>query len=453
MTLAERLEKINLDWFLMEPALHKVLCSHQVVANVQMKCPMRCGKGRIEYQPLLCNEIDDMHLAELMKIECVRILLKHPYERQPSDCSAEAITLGSNCVVTDNYTLHYARLLGPKDFGLEKGQHFEFYAKAIQAMMPKQSESGADSGEGNNEEQKSSSEQEKQNKSGGDPTASEGNSQEHSDGENGTTTSEGNSQERSDGGNDTTTSEGSSQERSEDEAPKGVSNESESDASALWEENSMAAAEINEMIKVLEASNQWGSISGNFAGKIIASTKVKIDYRRVIQLFRTEVLSSKRRLTRMRPNRRSGFENFGSVYRLTSRLLIAVDVSGSTTDEMVSRFFGVINKFFKYGIEEINVIQFDCDIKGEPIPMKKAMKGNIDITGRGGTNFQPVLDYARECKNYYQGLVILTDGYAHEPQIPDYFHMPILWVLPSEKLYQKHKSWMKKYGHACFIRG
>ena len=214
----------------------------------------------------------------------------------------------------------------------------------------------------------------------------------------------------------------------------------------------MTAAEVNEMIKVMEASNNWGSLAGSLVGQIIASTKVKIDYRKVMQSFRAEVLSSKRHLTRMRPNRRSGFENFGSVYSLTSRLLVAVDVSGSTTDEMVSNFFGIINKFFKYGIEEIDVIQFDAEIKGEPMTLKKAKRGGIGITGRGGTCFQPVIDYCAQKKHYYQGLIILTDGYASEPTLPDFFNTPVLWVLPSEEEYEQHKNWMRKTGKACFIK-
>lgn len=214
----------------------------------------------------------------------------------------------------------------------------------------------------------------------------------------------------------------------------------------------MTAAEVNEMIKVMEASNNWGSLGGNLVGQIVASTKVKIDYRKVMQSFRAEVLSSKRHLTRMRPNRRSGFENFGSVYSLTSRLLVAVDVSGSTTDEMVSNFFGIINKFFKYGIEEIDVIQFDANVKDEPMTLKKAKQGGINITGRGGTYFQPVIDYCAQKKHYYQGLVIFTDGYAEEPFLPDFFNTPVLWVLPDEGLYEKHQDWMRKTGKACFIK-
>lgn len=423
--MTERIEKINMDWFLMEPALFKVLCSHQVVANTDMRCPLRSGR-RIEYNPALCKEVSDDALRELFKTECIRILLKHPYTRQPEGCCAEAITRGSNCVVSDNYKMKYIELDAPKDYGQEKGMHFEYYARAIQEMMLSLSGGSGDNGEEGQQSQE-------QNNSNGYGQQSQQDSSEYD----GRQDSNGNGQQS-----------GESTAFSNDRTAAG----SQDDASALWKEDPMTAAEVNEMIKVMEATNNWGSLAGSLVGQIIASTKVKIDYRKVMQSFRAEVLSSKRHLTRMRPNRRSGFENFGSVYSLTSRLLVAVDVSGSTTDEMVSNFFGIINKFFKYGIEEIDVIQFDAEIKGEPMTLKKAKRGSIGITGRGGTCFQPVIDYCSQKKHYYQGLIILTDGYASEPTLPNFFSPPVLWVLPSEEEYEQHKDWMRKSGKACFIK-
>lgn len=413
--MTERIEKINMDWFLMEPALFKVLCSHQIVANTDMRCPMRSGDRRIEYNPVLCKNVSDEALQELFKTECIRILLKHPYTRQPDGCCAEAITRGSNCVVADNYKMKHIELGSPKDFGLEKGMHFEYYAKSIQEMMQAQGGSLGDSDEEGQKDQQ----------------------QDNSDSDGQQDDSDGNGLQS-----------GESTSSSTDRNAEGALD----DASSLWKENPMTSAEVNEMIKVMEASDRWGSLAGSLVGQIIASTKVKIDYRKVMQSFRAEVLSSKRHLTRMRPNRRSGFENFGSVYSLTSRLLVAVDVSGSTTDEMVSNFFGIINKFFKYGIEEIDVIQFDANVKDEPMTLKKAKQGGINITGRGGTYFQPVIDYCAQKKHYYQGLVIFTDGYAEEPFLPDFFNTPVLWVLPDEGLYEKHQDWMRKTGKACFIK-
>lgn len=393
--MEERIEKLTMDWFLAEPALLKVLYSHNVAANRDMSCQMRCGKGRIEYNPELCQSLSGKEFDELMKVECIRILLKHPYDRQPQNCSDFAKTEGSNCVVGENYKFNAIKLMSANKFGLKENMYYEYYAEMIEKMLPKQKlpkdEQGRD-GKGQNGDSDSSS------------------------------------------GNDVDDNEGRGQ-------------------SGLWKEDPMAVAEINEMIGQLEVMNKWGSLPGNLVEHIIATTKVKIDFRKVMQSFRADVMSSKRRLTRMRPNRRSGFENMGSVYELKSRLLVAVDVSGSITGQMICNFFGIVNKFFKYGIETIDVVQFDTEIKGEPVTMKKAEKGVINVRGRGGTCFQPVFDFAAEKKNYYQGLLIFTDGEARHPKKPPFFRIPVLWVLPNQSQYNFHSYWMKDYGKACAIEG
>ena len=129
----------------------------------------------------------------------------------------------------------------------------------------------------------------------------------------------------------------------------------------------------------------------------------------------------------------------GSHYKFTTKLLVAVDVSGSISDKELSKFFSIINRFFKYGIKDIDVIQFDFNITA-PIMNLKKVKKSIKITGRGGTSFQPPIDYYTAHKEY-DGLIIFTDGYAAMPRLT--IHRKILWVLINEKSYSNAISWIK----------
>lgn len=389
--MTSRIEKISLEWFLTEPALFMVMCSHNIVANTGMNSSMRSGQRRIEYNPMLCKDMTDEMLRDHLKAECIRILLKHPYSRQPAGCSPQAIVAGSNCVVSDSYRKWTIRLDSPRDYKLERGECFEFYAKAIEKLLRKA-------------KQKQAAEEENKQKS------------------------------------------------SKVRIPKKVKECAERgdiDSAQLWKEDELAVAEINQMIDTLAFNKHWGNISANIIDSIIASTKVKIDYRRVLRLFRTEVISSKRRLTRMRPSRRFGFDYMGSVHQLTSRLLIAVDTSDSVSNDMLSDFFGIVNRFFKYGIETIDVVMFDTEINGETISLKKAMKDGLKIIGRGGTDFQCVIDYAAQSKTRYQGLIILTDGDAPTPTLPPFFRVPILWALIKNR-HSNHK--LKETGRLCYIQ-
>ena len=217
------------------------------------------------------------------------------------------------------------------------------------------------------------------------------------------------------------------------------------DLAELWDEDALTVQMINE---VINTTKSWGSLGGNFAELLQASVKAKINWRNIFAGFRASIISSKRKLTRMKPNRRTGVDNMGSVRRFDTKLLVAVAVCGSISTESLKYFYGVINSAFRYGFESIDVIQFDCGVRAVH-NLKKVIK-DVAIVGRGGTSFQEPIDYAHE--NGYDGLVVLTDGYAPEPTIPDGFRTGILWVCENESCLKQHKRWMEKTGRACVMQ-
>ena len=243
----------------------------------------------------------------------------------------------------------------------------------------------------------------------------------------------------------------------EEQSGGGKGNESESDSKAgrasdkladlaeLWDEDDLTVQMINE---VINTTKSWGSISGDFAELLKSTLKAKINWRNVFAGFRASIISSKRKLTRMKPNRRTGFQNMGSIRRFDTKLLVAVDVSGSISTESLRYFYRVINSAFKYGFESIDVIQFDCGIK--LVQNLSKVVREVPVLGRGGTSFQAPIDYAHE--NGYAGLLMLTDGYAPEPQIPDGFKAGILWVCENEACLNHHRRWMEKSGRTCVMQ-
>ena len=358
--MPDRIKTILEHWFIQEPVLFQVLCTHSFSANTRMACPVRSGFRRIEYNPEYLKEMSDSALEEALFTEAVRILLKHPYERKPDGCSQKTIAVGSNLVIGDNYRHAAFNIERPRDYELPDGMSYEWYSRKIQAMLP------PDDGDGG------------------------------------------------------------------------------SDLSALWEEDDMTLIMINDII---EGCSDWGSLAGLFAEKLKASTRVGINWRNVFAGFRAGILSSKRRLTRMRPNRRTGFENPGSVRRFDTRLLVAIDVSGSISSESLRYFYGVVNSAFRYGFESVDVIQFDCGVRVVQ-KLKKVIRDTIAV-GRGGTSFQEPINYAHE--NDYDGLVILTDGYAPQPSIPENMRCKIIWVCQDQSSYDHNHTWMEKSGRVCTI--
>lgn len=388
--LLDRISQITQRWFLSEEALFTIFCTHRLAENSTMQCHVRVGKGIIEVNPILCEDITDRELDERLRIEVVRILLKHPYERQPEGCCTTARALGSNCVISDNYLLETLQIDSCHDFDLPTGCHFEYYARQIQRLLQQQEREEADGQDG-----------------------------------------------------ESSTAPGLAGQY--DYMPSSDERDKLHDIAANWQEDELLSATVNQAIRNIQ---QWGSIHGSLREEILASTKARIDYRKVLASFRATVLSQARKLTRMRPNRRSGFDAMGSRYDFTTSLLIGVDVSGSINSEALQDFYSTINRFFQYGIQQIDVVQFDTEL-GEVESITKA-RPEVTVTGRGGTDFQPFIDYLAS-NPHYDGALIYTDGFAPEPTIPRTFCTPLCWVLRSEEELRTHKEWMSHSGRVCVI--
>ncbi len=379
-------------WYLREPAFFAVYCINELTENPYMNCAIRCGQGRIEYNADYIKLLTDNQLEELMKTEMIRVFLKHPYSRRPINCPNEKMIAASDMTLYGHYKFEEYRFVNPADFGLESGKFYEWYLMKINDENLKDSGGDSNDGDGNNNESTSNS-----------------------------------------GFN--TDVPGSMSERA-----------------ALWEEDDERCDKINGLIEQINSSKSWGSIPGNLTEKIIASSKAKIDYRKTLSGFRASILSSKRHLTRMRPNRRFDFQQMGSKYDLETRLLIAVDTSLSVTHTELANFFGVMRRMFRYGVSKIDVIQFDCQLQTpQPISIKDAKQMKCsEVKGRGGTDFQVAIDYLQN-HNVYDGMIIFTDGYAPQPKIDFFTRTKFAWVLTDEKSYDENKEWMRKIGRVCYI--
>ena len=373
-------------WFLTEPALLSAFCRHKLVTNSDMECPVRVGKGLLEYNPVSIANMPYEELERAFRVEMIRALMLHPYSRKPAGCNDQACTKGSDLAISTWY--HVLGMITPSQFGLPEGQYYEWYARRFDGGKPDSSDDDTNSGLNL-------------------PIINGGCSSGNGD---------------------------------VDENEKGYNDQAE-----LWEEDQWMQEGIRQ---AMEQLSSWGSLPGDLVEQIQAALKPKLDYRKVLSGFRSSVLCAKRRLTRMRPNRRSGFQYMGSIRQLRTNYLVAVDVSGSISDEDLQYFFSTINRFFKYGVEKIDVVTFDTAL-GEPMTLSKA-RNKIVINGRGGTWFQPVIDYMAEHPEY-DGLIIFTDGYASKPEVSAKLKGRILWILRSEKEYKDHRKWMKESGRVCFI--
>lgn len=106
------------------------------------------------------------------------------------------------------------------------------------------------------------------------------------------------------------------------------------------------------------------------------------------------------------------------------RILIGVDTSGSVSNGELHDFFSEIYHAWKTGVY-VDIVE--CDARIHPAYEYKG-KWNGTVHGRGGTDFQPVIDYYNENRRKYSTLIYFTDGECSAPSKPV---QPMLWVISS----------------------
>ena len=124
-------------------------------------------------------------------------------------------------------------------------------------------------------------------------------------------------------------------------------------------------------------------------------------------------------------------DNPGLKIKQLRRIMIAVDTSGSVSQEEMVEFFQEIYHITKLGTDVV-IVQSDAEVKevSEFKVFHEGLRnGKIKIKGRGGTSFTPAIDYYNEHKSEFSCMLYLTDG---EAPIPDNKAIgPMLWVISS----------------------
>ena len=166
-----------------------------------------------------------------------------------------------------------------------------------------------------------------------------------------------------------------------------------------------------------------GNVPGEIQGVIIIEeiVKPKFDWRSYVRRFSgtsTKVFTKK---IRRKENRRYD-ENPGLKIKMKQHMLLAIDTSGSVSDTELNEFMNEIHHIYKAGVD-ITIVQ--CDTSINSIEEYKG-KNELNVKGRGGTEFDPVLDYYNANQKKYTSLVYFTDGECYTSVKPK---GRILWVL------------------------
>ena len=166
-----------------------------------------------------------------------------------------------------------------------------------------------------------------------------------------------------------------------------------------------------------------GRIPGEIEGVITIEEIVapKFDWRGYMRRFTgvsTKVFTKKIR----RKENRKFPESPGLKLKMKQHMLLGIDTSGSVSDSELQEFMSEINHIYKAGVD-VTIIQ--CDTYIRAIESYKG-KFELNVLGRGGTEFDPVLEYYNENQKKYTSLVYFTDGECYTHVKPKGH---VLWVL------------------------
>jgi len=155
-----------------------------------------------------------------------------------------------------------------------------------------------------------------------------------------------------------------------------------------------------------------GNIPGELAGLIERLTNIeppKFNWKAFLRRFVGNSTISYTKKLRRKYNKRYN-ANPGLKIKFKNHVCVGVDTSGSVSNDELKEFMNELVHMHKTG-HKITVVQCDTQINSiEEFNPKK----DWEVKGRGGTDFQPVIDHYNE-KGYYTSLIYLTDGEAYSP--------------------------------------
>ena len=182
-----------------------------------------------------------------------------------------------------------------------------------------------------------------------------------------------------------------------------------------------------------QVTKSRGVIPGEFKeilDKINYSEPPKFDWRSYLRRFAggsTKIYTKK---SRRKYNKRYQ-ENPGLKIKPKRHILVGIDTSGSVSTEELKEFLHEIHHMQKTG-SDITIAQADTAISHiGPYNHRK----DFQIYGRGGTDFQPIIDYYNANVHKYTCLIYLTDGEAPAPTAA---RGRMLWVMSSKS--QKNET-------------
>jgi predicted metal-dependent peptidase len=195
-----------------------------------------------------------------------------------------------------------------------------------------------------------------------------------------------------------------------------------------------------EMIKnTLNEAKSQGTVPGGLEEYVeLFLAPAKIDWRKELRAFTKRAGEAQITSTMTRRSKRFGTHPASKITR-TQRIAIAVDTSGSMSDEEFKQAISEVRGALQ-GNAEVILIQADAVVDNVEIYKGKLPElARVTRCGGGGTAFDDPLLYVKTKGRLdkhsefpkignVDGMVYITDGYAPAPELDSYPKCKVLWL-------------------------
>ena len=199
------------------------------------------------------------------------------------------------------------------------------------------------------------------------------------------------------------------------------SEEGQFDSHEDWDDapedvKAMARERMKESVKkaAQEAgqSSNWGSMTSQMREQIMERIQTKLDWRKMLRYFVKTSQKANKQSSMKHINKRYPYIHAGRKTSRTAKIAIAIDQSGSVSDEMLALFFSELNSLAKFA--EFTVIPFDTEVDESLVyTWKKGENKKWERVMSGGTCFDAPTKYVNS--KGFDGMLVLTDMMAPKP--------------------------------------
>ncbi len=202
--------------------------------------------------------------------------------------------------------------------------------------------------------------------------------------------------------------------------PPPLSQKEAEELSIQWQQRMAGAA---------QQAMQAGKLSGIMKRLVEDLLQPRLPWRMLLARYLTAVARDDYSYTR--PSSRRGEPAiFPSLKSTQVNVVVALDVSGSVSDEELQDCLSEINAIKGQMRAKVTLIACDSDIiDGFPLVFEpwEEVKLPEEINGGGGTDFRPIFHWAEQQDQQPDILVYFTDAQGQFPKIHPYY--PVIWLI------------------------